>query len=179
MTITESVETDYAGYRFRSRLEARWAVFLDAAGIRWEYEPEQYLVSYRHRVRKWIPDFELPALGQFVEVKGMMRPDAFARTMDIASGLAEDGYDLVLLGHVPGWFTTRWPAQLHRHAEANGRTELWAVPWRREPGCPLVRHRAVPAAEITADLLLAGLPQVCPEWAEEPLESARRYRFAD
>jgi hypothetical protein len=178
MTITESVETDYAGYRFRSRLEARWAVFLDAAGIRWEYEPEQYLVSYRHRVRKWIPDFYLPALRQFVEVKGMMRPDAFARTMDIAMGLSDScgqGHDLVLLGHIPGWFTPRWPAQLHQH---DG--ELWAVPWRREPGCPLVhRHRAVPQNEITPELLLAGLPQVCPEWAEEPLEAARRYRFAD
>lgn len=31
--------TTYAGARFRSRLEARWAAFFDLAGWRWEYEP--------------------------------------------------------------------------------------------------------------------------------------------
>ena len=35
------IETVYNGYRFRSRLEARWAVFFDAAGIEYEYEPEE------------------------------------------------------------------------------------------------------------------------------------------
>lgn len=34
------IETIYKGYRFRSRLEARWAVFMDACGADWEYEPE-------------------------------------------------------------------------------------------------------------------------------------------
>lgn len=34
------IETLYKGYRFRSRLEARWAVFMDACGADWEYEPE-------------------------------------------------------------------------------------------------------------------------------------------
>ena len=34
------IPTVYKGYRFRSRLEARWAVFFDACGAKWEYEPE-------------------------------------------------------------------------------------------------------------------------------------------
>jgi hypothetical protein len=38
----KAIETSYKGYRFRSRLEARWAVFLDAIGARWDYEPEGY-----------------------------------------------------------------------------------------------------------------------------------------
>ena len=37
--------TKYAGILFRSRLEARWAVFFDALGISWEYEPETFLVD--------------------------------------------------------------------------------------------------------------------------------------
>jgi hypothetical protein len=36
------IETRYKGYRFRSRLEARWAVFFDAVGEGWEYEKEGY-----------------------------------------------------------------------------------------------------------------------------------------
>jgi hypothetical protein len=38
----KAIETVYNGYRFRSRLEARWAVCLDALGWTWEYEPEGY-----------------------------------------------------------------------------------------------------------------------------------------
>lgn len=38
----KAIETVYQGYRFRSRLEARWAVFFDALGLRWEYESEGF-----------------------------------------------------------------------------------------------------------------------------------------
>lgn len=38
----KAIKTEYKGYRFRSRLEARWAVFFDALGVRWEYEKEGY-----------------------------------------------------------------------------------------------------------------------------------------
>ena len=33
------METRYKGCRFRSRLEARWAVFFDALGVRWGDDP--------------------------------------------------------------------------------------------------------------------------------------------
>lgn len=36
----KAVETVYKGYLFRSRLEARWTIFFDSLGIKWEYEPE-------------------------------------------------------------------------------------------------------------------------------------------
>ena len=35
-----AIETRAYGCRFRSRLEARWAVFFTTAGFIWEYEPE-------------------------------------------------------------------------------------------------------------------------------------------
>lgn len=38
----KSIETLYKGYKFRSRLEARWAVFFDEIGADWEYEPEGF-----------------------------------------------------------------------------------------------------------------------------------------
>lgn len=41
----KAIETVYKGYRFRSRLEARWAVFFDACGVKWEYEPEGYALG--------------------------------------------------------------------------------------------------------------------------------------
>jgi hypothetical protein len=67
MTI-KAIETRYKGYRFRSRLEARWAVFFDAFPLRWEYEHEGYDLG---KEGYYLPDFYLPDLegGTFVEVK--------------------------------------------------------------------------------------------------------------
>lgn len=61
------IETYYNGYRFRSRLEARWAVFFDALEIEYEYEPEGYEMSDG---TKYLPDFYLPTMKYYVEVKG-------------------------------------------------------------------------------------------------------------
>lgn len=52
----KAIETVYNGYRFRSRLEARWAVFFDALGIEYEYEPEGFDLANGMR---YLPDFKL------------------------------------------------------------------------------------------------------------------------
>ena len=61
------IETFYNGYRFRSRLEARWAVFFDEAGIKYEYEPEGFDLGDG---LFYLPDFYLPDEDTWVEVKG-------------------------------------------------------------------------------------------------------------
>ena len=63
------IETIYKGHRFRSRLEARWAVFFDHIGINWIYEPEGFEFPDG---TKYLPDFYLPDSKQFFEVKGIM-----------------------------------------------------------------------------------------------------------
>lgn len=63
------IETIYAGYRFRSRLEARWAVFFNWLKIRYVYEPEGYELSDGTR---YLPDFYLPDQDTFFEVKGVL-----------------------------------------------------------------------------------------------------------
>jgi hypothetical protein len=65
----KAIETRYAGCRFRSRLEARWAVFFDTLGIAWEYEPEGFELP----AGPYLPDFLLTRDGEpwsWVEVKG-------------------------------------------------------------------------------------------------------------
>lgn len=59
------IETSYRGYRFRSRLEARWAVFLDAAQIPWEYEAQGFDFDGVY----YLPDFWLPGDRTFLEIK--------------------------------------------------------------------------------------------------------------
>lgn len=55
MTI-QSIETRYAGCRFRSRLEARWAKFFNTLGIPWLYEPEGFTLD---DATHYLPDFLL------------------------------------------------------------------------------------------------------------------------
>lgn len=59
------IETRYKGYRFRSRLEARWAVFFDAIGLEYEYEAQ----GFELKSGRYLPDFYIPILKKFVEVK--------------------------------------------------------------------------------------------------------------
>jgi hypothetical protein len=62
-----AIETEYKGYLFRSRLEARWAVFFDTLHIEWEYEKEGYILPGL-RIR-YLPDFWLPQVAMWAEVK--------------------------------------------------------------------------------------------------------------
>ena len=62
----KAIETRYAGCRFRSRLEARWAVFFDALGIEWNYEPQGFETQHG----RYLPDFWLPETKAWIEVKG-------------------------------------------------------------------------------------------------------------
>lgn len=61
----KAIPTEYNGIKFRSRLEARWAVFFDAMEIRWEYEKEGYQLSSGW----YLPDFWLTDMKIWVEVK--------------------------------------------------------------------------------------------------------------
>lgn len=63
------IETTYNGYQFRSRQEARWAVLLDTLGIDYLYETEGFYLGDGVR---YLPDFWLPALKLWIEVKGVM-----------------------------------------------------------------------------------------------------------
>jgi len=56
----------YSGVRMDSRLETRWAAFLDANGIVWEHHPDCYVLGSTH----YEPDFWLPQIRTILEVKG-------------------------------------------------------------------------------------------------------------
>jgi len=56
MTDLRAIQTIYRGCRFRSRLEARWAVFFQTLDVPWEYEPEGFILS----TGEWyLPDFRI------------------------------------------------------------------------------------------------------------------------
>lgn len=73
-----AIETRYKSRRFRSRLEARYAVLFDHLGLQWDYEPEGYTLPGGLR---YLPDFFIrcpagrdmsrrwPGAGYWVEIK--------------------------------------------------------------------------------------------------------------
>lgn len=62
----KAIETVYNGYKFRSRIEARWAVFFDTLGIPYEYEAEGFDLEGTW----YLPDFRLPSQNCWIEIKG-------------------------------------------------------------------------------------------------------------
>lgn len=62
----KAVQTWFDGIHFRSRLEARWAVFFDALGIHYCYEAE----GFDFNGVQYLPDFFLPKHDFYIEVKG-------------------------------------------------------------------------------------------------------------
>jgi hypothetical protein len=108
VTDIQPIETQYAGHRFRSRLEARWAVFFDHLGMQWRYEPEGYEVGPPGRRRRYLPDFYLPADRLWVEVKG------FADGLDsqLMYSAAHPAFGLPLSLNDPSVTYSLWDARL-------------------------------------------------------------------
>lgn len=87
------IETRYKGYRFRSRLEARWAVFFDNMGLRWRYEVEGFDLGERGW---YLPDFYLPDWGCFVEIKPDIPDDNTVMKMARLANNLHDGGNRLL-----------------------------------------------------------------------------------
>lgn len=131
----KAIDTHYQGHRFRSRLEARWAVTFDKLGVQWQYEIQGY--ELEHRITgepgtfNYLPDFYLPALGLWVEVKGELDVAGYRRLLNAAAALsAPDGgcgdRDVVVLGPISNYaiWPPRVPVRLHMH-----KGDLSASPW--------------------------------------------------
>ncbi len=116
MSGLKAIQTEYKGYKFRSRLEARWAVFLDALGVKWEYEPEGYDLG---NGICYLPDFRLYDVtinhGYFkrhctiyLEVKGQMNNEDAAKIKrfyelgyDDESHYGESKSAVLVVGNIP------------------------------------------------------------------------------
>lgn len=63
----QAIQTVYKGCKFRSRLEARWAVFLDSLSVNWSYENEGYNLNGIW----YLPDFFVSDWDCWIEIKGI------------------------------------------------------------------------------------------------------------
>lgn len=120
-----AITTRYQGYAFRSRLEARWAVFFDHLKIRWDYEPEGFELGNGLR---YLPDFWLPDWKIWVEVKPDAPDDV---TAEKASRLAaQSEYPIFVTNGMPGQGGTLYLCNA-LHGSRCGEAE---VDWAAEDG---------------------------------------------
>jgi hypothetical protein len=97
----KAIETSFKGYRMRSRLEARWAVFFDALGIEWDYEREGYQVEGLF----YLPDFYFPKFiiekPAIIEIKPELPPadsEEGKKIMALTKAMHPDTAVFVLVG---------------------------------------------------------------------------------
>lgn len=95
----KAIETKYNGYRFRSRLEARWAVFLDYMGVNYEYEAEGYDLESGY----YLPDFWLPNSKFWLEIKPVGGDSPHCQNLHIAGA-----WPVVIGGGLPGCELSVW-----------------------------------------------------------------------
>lgn len=102
MADIKAIETHYNGYRFRSRLEARWAVFFDTAGIPYEYEPEGFHLPNNEM---YLPDFYLPSMRMYIEIKPKSSDELEYAKRKLSSLFSMFSYENNNLGVFVGLFT--------------------------------------------------------------------------
>ncbi|NUQ95363.1 MAG: hypothetical protein HOY79_01935 [Streptomyces sp.] len=152
MTI-QAIDTYYAGHYFRSRLEARWATVFNDLGLRWEYEPQGYLVGERRR--PYLPDFYLTDLGWWIEVKGhaerldvSLLVDAIHPTHGIGRTDPWHRTNILILGPIPAYGYT-----VPAHFSISRSAVLGRGPLACGNGCPYTSplfglHHFTPTADL-------------------------------
>lgn len=117
----KAIETRYKGYRFRSRLEARWAIFFDVIGIRYEYESEGFVLPSG----PYLPDFWLPELRLWGEVKPSRDVFDWNQALELAE---HTGREVVALIGAPDfdWYEMQRPSYEVVDATVTpNRVEIW------------------------------------------------------
>ncbi len=104
MTELKAIETRYKGYRFRSRLEARWAVFFDELKATFDYEPEGFKLPSG---ATYLPDFRINVwIGMLGKNWGRSKGE-----LDVTAW--DEGYEIrSSRRRVGGWLEIKPPRKL-------------------------------------------------------------------
>ncbi|MGO8990344.1 MAG: hypothetical protein ACLQGU_05185 [bacterium] len=100
----KAIPTKYGGTTFRSKLEASYAKTLDLLTIKWTYETNGFDLGSI----KYLPDFWLPDIRTFLEVKGPFIPGA-EKARELSKKVEDDWWDpssIVIIGNELGKMKT-------------------------------------------------------------------------
>ena len=165
MSELKPIPTRYKGYHFRSRTEARWAVFFDFLGIPYEYEPQGYVLEGI----PYLPDFWLPESECFVEIKSGDRDD---RSLQKCKLLARLSGKRVFLYNGPPTREVISGIEVWYEPAVNETLDLEAE-WIECPICGAVKPNGY--VQFTCHPLSTVWIQNSPKWRIE-MESKMEYR---
>jgi hypothetical protein len=155
----QAVQTLYNGCHFRSRLEARHAVFLDRIGIEWFYEHQGWDLGAQgwYLPDFWVPDTRLSdGSGRWIEIKPTLPDD---RARERARVLAERTGNPVYI-----FFSDVWPERQRRAGSALCYTPQGGTSYRHEwVRCPYCGRTTI---TLRGDWMLIGCP--CPRTQRTP-----------
>lgn len=186
----KAIETRYAGCHFRSRTEARWAVFLDAIGYEWEFEPEGFELN----AGRYLPDFWLPNQKKWLEIKGTrsnLTDRDWARWFEFGRGRWDLGERFsVLTGTMPrsakqfpieSIVYSRPPERYTKRLDDLQPGELWgqSTPGEGNRDAIIFDDQLIEQhGEAAAGFMLAGWhPFADPDTINHALNAARSHRF--
>lgn len=192
MAEIKPIETFYNGYRFRSRLEARWAVFFDALGVEYEYEPEGFVLpSGKH----YLPDFRVKCYGKrgdctdkpfdlWIEVKGKMTQEDADKIQEFAGEwkyvIEEQSWDslenpVLIVGGIPNRSTYYYDA-FHSYDSMDG---INIYPWNYETidGDYFAAYPAVRNGHFYLDGDDSNYTTMDPSIIDKAFDKARKARF--
>lgn len=127
--------TVYKGCRFRSRLEARWAVAFDQMGVLWEYEPQ----GFETKAGAYLPDFYLPEVngGVWLEIKppashegplnGVEKIVAFSEELEKGQLFVLEGFPSPEYGKFGNDVADLWDRKVFRMWNLNDEPFAWCV----------------------------------------------------
>lgn len=161
----QAIETYYAGCWFRSRIEARWAVFFNNLGLAWEYEQQGFFVG-AGRDTRYLPDFRLPWLGLFLEVKpspaDIVDPEGVKLWEYFAGMVAtewDSGRTAMLCGPIPDPDSVDEygpPRSYYRYEQPVVMLEDWHAAWC---ACPTGEHFDI-QYQARGGRILCGCPRI-------------------
>ena len=138
-----AIPTVYAGVQMRARMEARFAKWCDVHKMKWVYEPEGYICNGQ----RYLPDFYLPEIMCFVEVKPLAfiheayKMEAMANTSEMCD------HDFLVVDMSDGFTPLKWFERCDdpRYPNPLGKSvhvgELLLVNWCRKClGMVLIGH---------------------------------------
>lgn len=87
-TTIKAIDTYYKGYKFRSRLEAKWAIVFDALNVKWQYEKEGFDLG---ELGYYLPDFWVSDLfghQGWIEIKSNIPNESTDRIFSVCCALS-------------------------------------------------------------------------------------------
>ena len=162
----KAIETKYKGYRFRSRLEARWAVFFDELEVPWKYESEGYDLDGIY----YLPDFCVRTKDgkmQFVEVKPEkgMTDEEVEKAKRLA--LKYDGSDVFVVMGDPMEHSMKFFYGDSEFATTDG----LMIMWDRKVGGFTYFDRSILRFVVEAEN--------CKKYLDSAIEAHLNYRYSD